>query len=477
MSLSKENKVIIDGVTYYGGLNQPNLKFVKVNVDCWEKVFDYLSLQDILNMSATCLRMRQIGGHYFRENFHGTDCFLSPQIISSKIPSFGVTDSSNIGNRAEVKQEDFLRFADTVRLSSNIQNDDYDLYRLEHYVGKNLMVSLRTLHLYGTYSSANEFPGLANMLNNIENIEISLAFASTRGRCFGQFLASCPKLKVLRMRDLNFFHYTAHNSMFQRVFPMLADFECTDCPGLSEFLTSFLELNPSIKTLRIGINDLWEIQSEWTSTIRLDCLDIRIGEMYRNWNEYVERIKVLHANGHFKTLHINLCYDSEYGLEEFIGEITSIVKEMASFSALEALSTYHVIDNICLLTQLKELHFKLVDDENIDLEPVAKNLINLERLWIDCTVDQFLPFLRHSKNLKVAIFEGTGYNSALDLHNLNEERQLGGAKQKVKIGAYENIYLATKWKTINVDYDLVEICRTETLREQFVYNNLHNRYL
>lgn len=470
MSLSKENKVIIDGVTYYGGLNQPNLKFVKVNVDCWEKIFDHLTLQDILNMSATCLRMRQIGGHYFRENFHGTDCFLSREN-----PSFGVTHSSRIGGKAEIKHEDFLRFADTIQLR-DIQSDNSELYRLERYVGKDLMVSLTTLHLYGIYSCENEFPKLTNILDNIEDIKMSFAYASVRDRCLRQFLASCPKLKILQISDLSFFHYTTHSSVFQCVFPMLADFGCIRCPGSVQFLTSFLALNPSIKTLRIGNNDLWEIQSEWTSTIGLNCLDIHIGEMYVNWKKFVERIKVLYANGHFKTLHLNLCYDNEYGLDEFIDEITSIVKEMASFIALEVLSTYHVIDNIHLLTQLKELHFKSDDDE-IDLEKVAKNLVNLERLWIDCTVKQFLPFLRHSKKLKVAIFNDTEDDSALNLHNLNEIRQLGGAKQRVKIGAAENIYLATKWKTMNANYDLVEISRKETLREQFAYNNLHNSYI
>lgn len=45
------------------------LLFLKLNVNCWEKVFDYPSLRDILSMSQTCKRMQLIGGHYYRDNF------------------------------------------------------------------------------------------------------------------------------------------------------------------------------------------------------------------------------------------------------------------------------------------------------------------------------------------------------------------------------------------------------------------------
>lgn len=84
MSLSKhENKVINDGIPYYGGVNQPR-HFLKVNVDSWEKIFDYLSFRDMLAMSQTCQRVRQIGGYYFRQNFHETVCRLD----GSRAPYF-----------------------------------------------------------------------------------------------------------------------------------------------------------------------------------------------------------------------------------------------------------------------------------------------------------------------------------------------------------------------------------------------------
>lgn len=71
MSLSKP--IGMDVLGAVGGDSPVQLQeFLKLNVDCWENIFDYLSLVDILAMSKTCKRMRQIGGHYFREQFSTT---------------------------------------------------------------------------------------------------------------------------------------------------------------------------------------------------------------------------------------------------------------------------------------------------------------------------------------------------------------------------------------------------------------------
>lgn len=53
--------------------------------------------------------------------------------------------------------------------------------------------------------------------------------------------------------------------------------------------------------------------------------------------------------------------------------------------------------------------------------------------------------------------------NALNLFKLNKVRRTGGMHRKVLIGAPENVYLAAKWKTIIINYDLVEINRLETI--------------
>lgn len=143
---------------------------------------------------------------------------------------------------------------------------------------------------------------------------------------------------------------------------------------------------------------------------------------------------------------------------------------MISFRPLEVLSTYEFITNgMSQLTQLKELYLWSLDCD-VSLETMALNLGNLERLRIDGTVSQLMSFLRHSKRLKFVIFgDKNGFFYALNLYNLNEARRISGMKRKVRIGVYEDKYLATKWKEKNVNYDLVEISRKETMRKYFHY--------
>lgn len=40
-----------------------------LNVDCWEKVYDYLSFEDIYNMGQTCKRLHRIAGLYVQQYF------------------------------------------------------------------------------------------------------------------------------------------------------------------------------------------------------------------------------------------------------------------------------------------------------------------------------------------------------------------------------------------------------------------------
>lgn len=41
----------------------------KLTVDCFEEVFDYLSLKDLAAIGQTCKRMQRIAGHCFQQNF------------------------------------------------------------------------------------------------------------------------------------------------------------------------------------------------------------------------------------------------------------------------------------------------------------------------------------------------------------------------------------------------------------------------
>ena len=43
----------------------------KLNVDCFEKLFDYLGKEDVHAFGQTCKRMQWVAGHYYRQDMPG----------------------------------------------------------------------------------------------------------------------------------------------------------------------------------------------------------------------------------------------------------------------------------------------------------------------------------------------------------------------------------------------------------------------
>lgn len=258
---------------------------------------------------------------------------------------------------------------------------------------------------------------------------------------------------------------------------MLTDFQCIQCKDNNETappFTSFLERNPTIKNLRIDADDLCKISFN-TSSIRLDCLSIDLNETNIEPIEFCNQIKSLYGNGYFKTL--RLAEEHNIFNPQFSSRLEMFTNELISFNALEVLHACEFSQSICHLTGLKELHIRYLDN-SIDLEAIAKNLTKLERLWIQCTVDQFLPFFRYSKTIKMVILDGVWSRAdRLNVLNLNKVREMSGLKRKVKIGVSEKVYLTAKWKAQNVNYGVVEFTRRETIFGQFDYNDLHESFL
>lgn len=454
MSQSKENKVIIDGRTYYGGLNQPNLKFIKVNVDCWEKIFDFLSLADILSMSQTCLRMRQIGGHYFRQNFHGIPCALEEDVR----PKFYTPDEP-----IELIRDDFLRFIDTASIYGELRH-------LNDYLKMNLLASLTTIRLCYVDLNEQEIEVFDKQRDSqIETIELFLC--TIYGNALEQLLDYCPNVKCLRMERNNFDLPAAAHSFFQRDYPSLCEFQYSRGFDI-DLLSMFLERNSGIKWFYTDANDLWTSGHTFlASNIHLNCLSIELysDDIKAVAIEFANFLRTLCDREFYKKLHMSVTWPratSDY--REFIDGMTT-------FNALEMLCTYRFNGLACHTIQLKELHLRSVESE-IDLNNLAMNLKQLERLWIQGTDEQIiLPFLRYSRTLKVAIVRFSDAQQ-INLLAMNRERDKLDRPSKVLIGVPENIYLNTKRLGKNRHLSLVEITREESVHEKFEYISTYVEY-
>lgn len=435
---SKENKVIIDGQKYY---------------DCWKNIFDLLSLRDIFAMIGTCKRMAEIGGRYFSEISLHCD-------FNQAENSFYILFN---GNDVQIKVEsDILRFFDTLQIKWFKLNGLNNIPNLD---------SFTTLCLSHIDLRENDFKNIP--ASNIESLEL-VACKISDENSFGKFFVSFPKLKCLKLMHVDL------PAVPQCTYPMLESFEYLNHETATNQLISFLERNPNIKELQINHFQLLEIPLHKLPEIHLDYLNIDMlglpywklssWNMDRWWsaNGLSEPLKLLYAKGFFKKLRVSInCLLGGFDAEKFI-------TEMASFGALEALFTQcYPTSGICNLTQIKELYLNNYKYIKEDLETIAMNFVNLEKLSIQCTTNELLLFLRHSKKLKFVLYFDEEDSKALDLQDLNRLRQKNGMENKVTIGVcHEWSYLATKWIARNVNYDLVEITLSHALRKYFHYKFL-----
>lgn len=70
MGEEKETIIIKQKKSHDEGKNSDiNPRIFKLNIDCLDKIFDYLSVSDLHSFGQTCKAMQQVAGEYFKLNY------------------------------------------------------------------------------------------------------------------------------------------------------------------------------------------------------------------------------------------------------------------------------------------------------------------------------------------------------------------------------------------------------------------------
>lgn len=417
---------------------------IKVNADCWERIFDLLSLRDIFAMSETCKRMRKMAGYYFRE--------YVPEILCRWIANNGVF----IGYPTSIRRTDFSEYI------SKLMVYDY----LEHFLYAKEYCALKSLHLRSIELTDTQIDFVKNLLKNIENIDLKRC--TIYGDIYEKFLKYCSKLKRLRLHDILFEPEDTANSFFQRTYSTLEylDFSTLQFYPRNTELTNFLNRNTGLKHFGVSNLFLWTNRAAFIqSNIELDTFSIYT-ELHHDSeefsaSEFVNLLKTLYERGFFKSLTFKMIETDE------LTNYQELIDELATLDAFEVLITLETTD-LSRLIHLKELwltgYFYATN-----LELLARNLTKLERIHFqNASTDDIRPFFQHCKRLKaVKVYEMRGGSlledgAALNLDALNRDREILGISRKVKICTEERIYLATKNQIKNLGSDRVDIARWDS---------------
>lgn len=214
----------------------------KLTVDCFDEIFDFLSLTELDNFGQTCRRMQRVAGQYFKQNYKSTK-----------------THCDEHGIRTEYNYN-----KDGIVVCSYIKSTTLNPYITYLTYEYNKLKSFRYLQLH-----SNEFTSLSQICLNSNVIDkvkikclekilpqlevIKLLNCSLDGDFYENILKFCENLKRIYLKDDNSAQYPIvkrqTNTWLLRVYPSLEMIQLTQRdPFQINELKTFLEINPSIRT-------------------------------------------------------------------------------------------------------------------------------------------------------------------------------------------------------------------------------------
>lgn len=405
---------------------QQNAELFKLNNDCLEDVFKWLSLADLYALSQTCDEMKQIAGTYFQKKYKNARIDVKPCGI--------YLAGKNING--------FSEFIEKIRIYDRGINAPFQ------YIKAKCNKELKNIFFDCVIFDAHKIECIKGSLRKVEIIHLSECQFKTNIDLYNNLLRFCPNLKHLNIEKL-----TGGGSGWQRqTYSKLEHFSFF--PGQIETnheLGTFFKKNASIKTIETFATVFqhnWHLFAEISNN--LDELKLTFYSKEEEVLIINQCLVKMHEKGIYKRLYL-----STYS--------KSMIEHMSSLPSLHGLQVqpYFDVSSLITLRELDIFHDKATVEE---FEIVATKLVNLEKLsFCNASSINILPFVRHSAQLReinIKFFDDDP-TAVFNLTNLNKHRlKLNGAR-KLVIYVNEVCFLATlRIRTFtNKNLDLVEVKR------------------
>lgn len=420
----KENEFVAAVVV--ASNNESDGKFM--NTDCWNKIFDWLSVKDVISFGQTCNTFNWVAGNYFKWKY--------PAIIAW-VDDIGI----------DIKRCDLTHFSQYIQCVRCHSKFD------EHFIST--CDSLKRMDLYNITLTRSNIKAIEKVLAKVEEIEMLNCIIE--GHIYENFLKLCVNLKSLDIDRRNLI------DCLPQKYPALQRLSFD--PSIDqEFrngeLNTFFALNPNVRSLSMPEYGIRNNQRYFMES------GIQLNDLTINWEfdlRYMIMLSELQERGFFKRLHI-YAYPSP---------------PKDQLTALQGLVTLYTEKNVDLpeLPGLMELGFNAdltkLREAGLKVMEIPSTCINLRRLVINETsfVD-ILPFIRQSKYLN-EISIRTLEENQLNLLTLNNERKKLIGAQKVTIYVSEEVYFATKWSTMDTKLELIDMERTDSYEDKQPHNFRH----
>lgn len=442
----------------------PNPQLFKLNTDCFDEIFEWLSQEDLDALGQTCKVMQLVTGDYFQRTFPAL-----PAIVGDD--GLYVNNSiRTLSSRTPCKLHSFDKFMKKISISENAQSVG-DGVGMFCYVGSNCMKSIKHIQFRNVYLGQMELEWIGKILENIETI--TFEDCVIQKPFYKKFPKLCGNLRSLNVKDcrwittdangIDWLHYKyaklEHFGWIQRDIIELKSLVQLN-PKIRSFSTSFSSCVQSYTGLRKG--DLNEI----------DDLYIELDDWNRDlfYQDIYNQLNVIYELGGYKRLHIITSY-FDNGLFE----------KMSLLQGLYSLSLHEINDRYTLpkLEQLKELNIRYINLD-INTEMIKQNeyinsklFKNIERVYFKFTkFIHLIPFLYFAPTLRAVkmgiILDRQNFSSCIDLREIDSRRKNLKNARKVTIYVDDNVYIPTKWINPKIEFKYVEMKRANAQE----WNNL-----
>lgn len=390
--------------------SQPNM--FKLNVDCFEHLFEWLSLKELLVFRCTSKRMKAVVDYYIKLNY--------PHLLHLCVPNF--------------RQGKFLK---SCRMHPNY------------------FESIKHLHIWGSKYIGVQIDGIKFILNRLETLK--LWNVRIAGDFYEIILKHCPRLKFLSVK-MGVKPIGTSNEWLIRQYSTLESIEIEMDFVCSELL-EFFKQNPNVRDFSTNFSCLWHNRNQiLESSIKLDRLNVNIDS---HLFEFYHIINNLSDHGFYKQLIARLHFGPNPEWAE------SQLQNLWSHCNLETFILCTLDD--FLIPVVKNI--KQLDILNLDISSLTTNFVNLERVFVlTATLNAIQSFMSHAPKLKqvrvTSLIHGNGeMPNVHDFLTLNEERKKLVGACKVTIYIDEEIFLKLKWSS-KLNFGMVELKRLNSCKKE-----------
>lgn len=420
----------------------------KLDIDCFEELFEFLPIDDLVSIGKTCKRLQQLAGYCFQRNYASIEKWMNPDGKISDI-------SEKLNLNYFIRNIDRICFKtkESLEMFRNKQSKFVRLKRMAF-----LFFSMRSADASALTSF--QIDCVKEKLNQIEVLR--LFYCDIDGDLHRKILKFCTNLKRLIIDGIA----DGRNDWLSKNYPTLEYCEFHPrypCREFSELIT-FIGLNPTIRMFSTDAIFLFLNRTTMLhSKIELDDLAVVLdpSDGY-HFHAICEFISDLYDQGVYKRLHLyifkDLCQDNFDGIT-ILKSVTKLYIGYVKNGPIK----------LPIFADLKEICIRR-SDEISNMVDVASKFQNLERVDLGrCSSTELVLFISLTvKLLKIKVNDlsaGIHYDdngNILDLVRLNNLRQKLNVSDKLTLYVKENIYLSTKRAMRNTDLSHIVMKRAES---------------